>query len=98
MTKSSRFFALFLLCALVNLSSGAAAEQEPMPPLPRKLTLAQAESLLIQRNLMVLAAKYQIEAGRAARLIASYRPNPVVTLGAEQFPFYSPLPGSAPRF
>src|SRR5262249_25642957 len=53
--------------------------------IPRKLTLAQAEQLLLQRNLAVLAAKYQVDAFRAARLIASFRPNPTLMLGGEQF-------------
>lgn len=52
----------------------------------------------MDRNLAVLAAKYQVEATRAQRLIARYKPNPVLTVGAEQFPFYSPLVGSFPRF
>jgi cobalt-zinc-cadmium efflux system outer membrane protein len=52
--------------------------------IPRKLTLAQAEQLLLQRNLAVLAARYQVDAYRAARLIAGFRPNPTLTLGAEQ--------------
>src|SRR5215468_7907559 len=60
-----------------NLPGGAS--------IPRKLTLAQAEQLLLQRNLAVLAAKYQVDAFRAARLIASFKPNPVLLLGAEQF-------------
>jgi outer membrane protein, heavy metal efflux system len=67
-------------------------------PAPRTLTLAQAEALLLERNLTVLAAKYQVDANRAARLIASYKLNPTVTVGAEQIPFYSPIPGSYPRF
>jgi len=66
--------------------------------IPRKLTLAEAETLLLQRNLAVTASRYQVEASRAARLIASYKPNPVLTIGAEQIPFYSPLKGSVPRF
>ena len=66
--------------------------------IPRKLSLGQAEDLLTQRNLSVIAAKYQIEAGRAARLMAGYKPNPVLTVGMEQVPFYSPLAGSYPRF
>src|SRR5262249_17558453 len=53
--------------------------------IPRKLTLAQAEQLLLQRNLAVLAAKYQVDAFRAVRLIASFRPNPTLMLGGEQF-------------
>lgn len=75
-----------------------AEPQSAANPLPRRLTLPQAENLLIERNLTVLAARYQIEANRAARLIASYKPNPVLTVGAEQIPFYSPIAGSFPRF
>jgi len=72
--------------------------QAALSSLPRRLSLAQAESLLIDRNLNVLAAKYQVDANRAARLIAAYKPNPVLTVGAEQLPFYSPIAGSYPRF
>lgn len=81
-----------ILALAVNFPLGVAA-QTPLPPqpasvvanLPRDLTLQQAEQLLLQRNLAVLAAKYQVEANRAARLIASFRPNPTLTIGAEQF-------------
>ena len=62
-----------------------------LTPIPQRLTLLQAEQLLLQRNLTVTAAKYQIEAGRAARLIAAFRPNPVLTIGAEQFNLSSRL-------
>ena len=75
----------------ITLFFAATAAQTPAPPspapvaIPRQLTLAQAEQLLLQRNLAVMAARYQIEANRAARLIATFRPNPTLTLGAEQF-------------
>ncbi|HEY6402211.1 MAG TPA: TolC family protein [Blastocatellia bacterium] len=93
--KSSkwRFVHRFILPVAMILSLGplVAAAQTPTPiqfrgvSIPRKLTLAQAEQLLLQRNLAVLAAKYQVDALRAARLIASFRPNPTLTLGGEQF-------------
>jgi cobalt-zinc-cadmium efflux system outer membrane protein len=86
---------LSALCLLVPVKVQA---QNTAVKLPRRLTLAEAEDLLIQRNLGVTAARYQVEASRAARLIASYKPNPVVTVGMEQIPFYSPLAGSFPRF
>src|SRR5262249_13652504 len=73
------------------------AGQDTSPGVPSRLTLADAENLLLQRNLTVIAARYQVEATRAARLVASYKPNPVLTLGAEQIPFYSPL-HDLPRF
>jgi cobalt-zinc-cadmium efflux system outer membrane protein len=65
---------------------------------PHRLTLAQAETILIDRNLPVAASRYQVEASRAARLIAAYKPNPVLTLGMEEIPFASPVAGSVPRF
>lgn len=62
--------------------------QTPVPQqhsqIPRELTLAQAEQLLLERNLLIASSKYQIDAARAAKLIASFKPNPVLTLGAEQ--------------
>ena len=65
--------------------------QDTQATIPARLTLAQAEDLLLQRNLTVAAARYQVEASRAARLIAGYKPNPVLTVGAEQLTFYGPL-------
>ena len=81
-------FGFSLLC-----SSGQAQTPAPLVPIPKRLTLAEAESLLIQRNLSVIAAKYNIEAGRAAKLMASYKPNPILTIGAEQFHVGHPYHG-----
>jgi cobalt-zinc-cadmium efflux system outer membrane protein len=87
---------VLLLCFIhPNAQAQAQAQQQAIPG---RLTLADAENLLLERNLTVTAARYQVEAARAARLIASYKPNPVFTVGAEQFPFYSNVPGSYPRF
>src|SRR5262245_43432493 len=91
MRRSEAIFArrfILLVAMILPLAAGA---QTPIPiqlsgaGIPRKLTLAQAEQLLLQRNLAVLAARYQVDALRAARLIASFRPNPTLTLGGEQF-------------
>ena len=89
---------LSVLSVLIIFSTSWVGAQSPSVPLPRKLTLAQAEDLLVRRNLAVLAARYKIDSSRAASLIAGYKPNPMLTIGAEQFPFYSPLKGSFPRF
>ncbi len=67
-------------------------------PIPRRLSLADAESLLLQRNLAIAVNRRQLEAAEAAKLIAGYRPNPIVQLGAEQITLASPVPGAAPRF
>jgi outer membrane protein, heavy metal efflux system len=83
-----------VLALAVNMPLRVFAQQ-PLPTqsgaggetIPRNLTLPQAEQLLLQRSLAVQAARYQVDASRAARLIASYKPNPTLTLGAEQFHF-----------
>lgn len=99
----AKFIHRVILPVAMILPLGAVA-QTPLPnqtggkSIPRKLTLAQAEQLLLQRNLAVLAAKYQVDAFRVARLIASFKPNPLLMLGMEQIVFYSPLKGSFPRF
>src|SRR5215475_15731094 len=91
---------IVIICTLLALAFGSvsvAAGQAPQQTVPARLTLADAENLLLQRNLTIAASKYQVEAARAARLIASYKPNPVLTLGAEQVPFSSPQ-NHLPRF
>lgn len=91
------------ITTLVNAqSSGGVIDSSITKPapinIPHKLTLSQAEDLLIQHNLVVATARYQIEAGRAAKLIASYKPNPVLEIGLEQVPLHSNIKGSVPRF
>lgn len=92
-----RIFIYFLFATTLLLPSAFAQTVVPpttsaqTPSIPKRLTLVQAEQLLLQRNLAVLSAKYQIDASRAAKLIASFRPNPVLTVGAEQFNLSSRL-------
>jgi outer membrane protein, heavy metal efflux system len=91
MRRSEAKFAHRFILPVAMILPLAAAAQTPAPiqlrgaGIPRKLTLAQAEQLLLQRNLAVLAARYQVDALRAVRLIASFKPNPTLMLGAEQF-------------
>jgi cobalt-zinc-cadmium efflux system outer membrane protein len=94
----SNWHRLFGVCGIFLIFVSQGDAQSAAGPVPRQLTLAQAENLLIERNLAVLAARYQVDASRAARLIAGYKLNPTVTVGAEQIPFYSPIAGSFPRF
>jgi outer membrane protein, heavy metal efflux system len=89
-SSKAKFVRRYILPVAMILPLAAAA-QTPAPiqlsgaSIPRKLTLAQAEQLLLQRNLAVLAARFQVDSLRAAWLIASFRPNPTLMLGAEQF-------------
>jgi outer membrane protein, heavy metal efflux system len=61
------------------------------------MTLADAEKLLLERNLAITAGRQQVEIAEALRKIAGYKPNPQLDIGAEQLPMISPVPGSAPR-
>src|SRR5262245_52959438 len=98
MFRAAYLRAFLGMSALMIFSTLWIEAQTPTHPLPNKLTLGDAEEMLVQRNLAVIAARYQIDANRAMRLIAAYKPNPVVTVGMEQVPFYSPIKGSYPRF
>jgi outer membrane protein, heavy metal efflux system len=89
-----------MLILAISGGCATAGAQVPSAPvrIPRHLTLAEAENLLLQRNLAIAVNRQQLEASEAAKLIASYKPNPTIQLGAEQYPVYSPLEGSVPRF
>src|SRR5262249_46953552 len=59
--------------------------------IPRQITLDKAEDILLQNNLTIIASKYGVDLARASRLVASLKPNPIVTFGAEQFDVAHPL-------
>ncbi len=83
----------------VSMAAVAAAQSPATSAaIPNALTLADAERLLAERSLAVTSNKYQLDAAKALRIIAGYRPNPTVQIGAEQFPFASPASDSVPRF
>lgn len=85
-----------LLAGAVALLAGTAAlGQQPLPP---QLGLKEAEAILFERNLNIAVSRRILEATEAQRLIAGYRPNPQIQLGAEQLSVYSPVPHGAPRF
>src|SRR5215475_12722179 len=91
MRRSGTNFIYRVMLPMAIILPLAADAQTPVPnqpgsgSIPRKLTLAQAEQLLLLRNLAILAARFQVDAFRATRLIASFRPNPTLMLGGEQF-------------
>jgi outer membrane protein TolC len=92
-----------LLVALALLAAWpAAAQNRPQPPpLPnaqgaRAMTLAEAERLLMERNLAVVAAQRGVDAARAQRLIASSRPPPTVSVG-NTFGEFREVQGSGPQ-
>jgi cobalt-zinc-cadmium efflux system outer membrane protein len=68
----------------------AASTSLPRVEVPRQLSLERAEEILLSNNLTLNAARYGIEVARAQRLVASLRPNPTLTFGAEQFDIAHP--------
>jgi cobalt-zinc-cadmium efflux system outer membrane protein len=74
---------LRLVMAVVMLSGALCAAEEAVE-LPAKLSLAQAEEILLRNNLTIIAARYGVDGARAASVIANYTPNPTLTVGAEQ--------------
>ncbi|WP_207539102.1 TolC family protein [Sabulicella rubraurantiaca] len=77
--------------ALLALAGPAFAQEGRQPPsgsqslpLPAGtpvLRLAEAERLLVERNLAVIAAQRGVDAARAQRLVSSSRPPPEVSVG-----------------
>ena len=100
--KKSRFWSVvrtILIYSLTYSTLGAPLfSQLSALPGGRQLSLAQAEELLLQRNQVIAASRYQLEVSEALRRIAGFKPNPVMHIGAEQIPFRSPASGGVPRF
>jgi len=61
--------------------NGPGMQPLPLPAGARVLTLAEAERLLMEHNLLVVAAQRGVDAARAQRLVASSRPPAQVSAG-----------------
>ncbi|MCB4823179.1 TolC family protein [Roseicella aerolata] len=68
---------------LAQSTAQAAAGSLPLPvgQAARPLTLAEAEALLVERNLAVIAARRGVDAAQANRLVAASLPPPQVVVG-----------------
>lgn len=92
------------MCVCCTALAATISAQSSTPPssppqqLPPAMTLEQAEDLLINRSLPVIAARQQIDVAEAARRVAGLRTNPNLQVLAEQLPFYSNIAGGAPNF
>jgi outer membrane protein TolC len=69
----------------------------PLPPGVRLLSLAEAERLLVERNLVLVAAQRGVDAARAQRLVSSSRPPPSVNVGNTFGQFAEAANGSSSR-
>ena len=81
---------LIVSIALIMLFTVAAASQESTGP----LTLERIVSTYIERNLELQAARYRLERTKADQIAARLRPNPGITVTAENFVFTGPTPFS----
>lgn len=83
-----KMFIFISLCLLLSGVSGLAQT----PPAP--LTLQQVVDTYIQNNLELQAARYKLERTKADQIAARLRPNPMVTVTAENLAVSGPTPFS----
>jgi cobalt-zinc-cadmium efflux system outer membrane protein len=85
MTMRMAYATLLLIVAIP-----IAVTAQPTTP----LTLERAVDRFLQRNLAVEAARHRVDVARAEQLVARARPNPTLTLSAENLPYSGPTPAS----
>lgn len=78
---------LIFLLVLISISSSMEAQQTPVP-----LTLQAAVDIYMAKNLDLQAARYRLERTKADQIAARLRPNPGLTIAAENFAFSGPAP------
>src|SRR2546428_3433843 len=78
---------ILLLVFLALITSPAKAQQSATP-----LNLQAVADLYIERNLELQAARYRLERTKADQIAARLRPNPGITVTAENFVFTGPTP------
>lgn len=76
----------FALAFLLVCTGVAAHAQEP--PLPQRLTLADAVRLAAERNPDFAAARNAVAVAEAQQLDAARRPNPALTVESEGYPLF----------
>lgn len=85
----SIFVSVLVGCVLAPGPPVALAQTSPAP-----LTLDDAVRLYLDRNLDAEAARLRVEHTRAGQIAARLRPNPEITVTAENFAFHGPTPFS----
>lgn len=75
------------IAIITSTVAAGSAQGQPVP-----LTLDDVVARVLARNLSVEAAKHRLEAARAERIAARLRPNPSLTVGADQVKVSGPTP------
>jgi cobalt-zinc-cadmium efflux system outer membrane protein len=73
---------------VLTLASDVAAQQ----PTPERWTLDDVAARVRERHLAIEAARHRVDAARAEQITARLRPNPTLTLSAENVPLAGPTP------
>src|SRR5689334_10202810 len=81
------FLSVLTLFAVV---SGVQAQQNPQTQTPasakRSVTIDEAVEIFMRQNLVLVAARYDVETADAEKLTARLRPNPQLTVGLSDLP------------
>ena len=78
---------LIFLLVLISITSSMEAQQNPVP-----LSLQAAIDIYMAKNLDLQAARYRLERTKADQIAARLRPNPALTIAADNFAFSGPTP------
>jgi cobalt-zinc-cadmium efflux system outer membrane protein len=70
----------------VMVSRIQAQELQTQAPAKRSITMEEAIAIFMRQNLVLLAARYDIETADAEKLTARLRPNPQVSVGLSDLP------------
>jgi cobalt-zinc-cadmium efflux system outer membrane protein len=70
-----------------NIAAMSRAQQQtPTPSAKRPMTISDAVSIFLQQNLVLVAARYDIDTADAEKLTARLRPNPELSVGLADLP------------
>src|SRR5262245_56807335 len=83
--RKSTFLAAVTLLAAIS-TSGLRANAQIQTQERRSITLNEAVEIFVQRNLQLVAARYDIDAAEAEKLTARLRPNPQVSFASSGLP------------
>jgi outer membrane protein, heavy metal efflux system len=87
------FLSSVTLLVAISVSALQAQAQTTAPPPKRSITLSDAVEIFMQRNLQLVAARYDIDTAEAEKLTARLRPNPQISFASSGVPlaFTGPL-------
>jgi outer membrane protein TolC len=69
-----------------NIAVLRGQQQTPALPAKRSVTISDAVSIFLQQNLLLVAARYDIDTADAEKLTARLRPNPELSVGLADLP------------